>query len=55
MSVLIYIVLMCAVGWFWLVHFMVTWQNDLMMLFLIGLIMPPIGWIHGFLVTFGLM
>ena len=53
MNVLIGLFLFLSVGFFWLQHFLYTWHYDMMFLFLAGFVFPPIGIVHGVLVTFG--
>lgn len=37
----------------WVQHFLFTWAHDMMFLFLAGLVLPPVGIVHGAMVALG--
>lgn len=55
MGVIVAALIWLSVGYLWLMHFLYTWEHDMMVLFLSGLVFPPIGIIHGALVVFGVV
>ena len=39
----------------WLAHLVYTWTYDMLGLFLLGMVFPPVGIVHGFLVLIGVV
>lgn len=55
MGVIAAVLIWLSVGYLWLMHFLYTWEHDMMAMFLAGMLVPPIGIIHGALVVLGVV
>ena len=55
MGVLFGFLIWLGVGYLWLVHFLYTWEHDMMVMFLAGMLVPPVGIVHGALVLLGVV